>query len=241
MSTTTTHAGQMKLPGQAAAPEGPADMMMMYVMHHAFRRDLARFAEAVAATPIEDRQTWNALAARWGRFFEVLHHHHTAEDDLIWPYLVERADVGEQETLAAMEDEHGQIDPLLTSVAEGFAELAGDRAPEDADDRRAALKVRVAATRDALGRHLAHEESEAIAILQRHTTAESWKAIEDEIGKRKSAVPLTFMVGWCAEEVPAGQLDEIFAVVGLPFKILWVLSRGSFRRGERKAFKYAGI
>jgi hypothetical protein len=242
MSTTTTpQPAPMLLPGQAAAPSGPADMTMMYVMHHAFRRDLGRFTAAVGATPLEDRATWTALAARWDRFFEILHHHHSAEDDLIWPFLRQRADAGEQRTLQAMEDEHGEIDPLLTSVAEGFGTLAGDRAPGDAEDQRAALNVRVAATRDLLARHLAHEETEAIAILQRHSTTESWRAIEEQIGKRKSSVPLRYMVGWCAEEIPAKQLDEVFALVGTPFRVLWWLSRGSFRRGERRAFRYAGV
>jgi hypothetical protein len=242
MSTTTTsQPAQMRFPGQAAAPAGPADMTMMYVMHHAFRRDLGRFTGAVVATPLEDRATWQALAARWDRFFEILHHHHSAEDDLIWPYLMERADADEQETLAAMEDEHSQIDPLLTAVAEGFAALAADQVPPDAEDKRAALEVRMAATRDLLARHLAHEETDAIAILQRHTTTESWQAIEQQIGKRKNPVPLRYMVGWCAEDVPARQLDEVFAIVGTPFKVFWWLSRGSFRRGERRAFHYAGV
>ena len=33
---------QLFLPGQAAAPDGPDDMQMMYLMHHAFRRDLTK-------------------------------------------------------------------------------------------------------------------------------------------------------------------------------------------------------
>ena len=40
---------QLRLPGQAAAPEGPVDMQTMYLMHHAFRRDLDSFAAAVRA------------------------------------------------------------------------------------------------------------------------------------------------------------------------------------------------
>jgi hypothetical protein len=47
------------------------------------------------------------------------------------------------------------------------------------------------------------------------------------------------MVGWCAEEVPAKELNEVFGIVGTPFKVLWLLTRRGFRRGERKAFKYA--
>ncbi len=88
-STPTTHdwPAQVLLPGQAAAPEGPVDMVMMYVMHHAFRRDLAAFAAAAPATPLEDRDAWRALADRWELFATALHHHHTGEDAGLWPLL----------------------------------------------------------------------------------------------------------------------------------------------------------
>jgi hypothetical protein len=240
MSTTDTLPAPIRLPGQTAAPEGPADMTMMYVMHHAFRRDLDRFASAVAETPLEDRATWKALAARWDRFFTILHHHHTVEDLYIWPFLMERADAEEKVVLEAMEEEHGHIDPLLESVAEGFTALAADRLPAGADDVRAALRVRVVATQETLGRHLEHEETEAIVILQRHSTTADWHRIEKEqIGKNKIPLPLPFVVGWCAEDVPAKELDEIFGIVGKPFKILWLLTRRGFRRGEARAFEYA--
>ena len=76
---------QICLPGQTHVAEGPHDQTGMYVMHHAFRRDLDRFQAAVRATPVDERDTWRALAARWERFAEVLHHHHTVEDEHIWP------------------------------------------------------------------------------------------------------------------------------------------------------------
>jgi hypothetical protein len=139
-----------------------------------------------------------------------------------------------------MEGEHDQIDPLLTSVAEGFTALAGDRLPAGAEDVRAGLKVRMAATRDLLARHLEHEETEALVILQRHSTTADWHRIEKEqIGKHKIPVPMPFLVGWAAEGVPPKERDLVFATVGTPFKVLWLLTRRGFRRGERKAFKYA--
>jgi len=237
MTTTTTD--QLVLPGQTAAPAGEADMTMMYVMHHAFRRDLGRFAAAVAETPLEDRATWQALAARWDRFSTILHHHHTVEDRYIWPFLLERADADEREVLEAMEEEHSHLDPLLTSVAEGITALAADRLPAEAEDLRAALRVRMVATRDTLARHLAHEETDAIAILQRHSTTAEWHRIEKEqIAADKMPVPVPFMVGWCAEAMPAKTREEVFGTAGKGFKLLWLLTRGTFRRGERKAFRY---
>lgn len=237
MTTTTENPAQLTLPGQAAAPEGPVDLKMMYLMHHGFRRDLNRFAAAVTATPVDERDTWVALAARWEHFFEVLHLHHSGEDAGLWPFLMAHADADEQATLEAMEAEHSQIDPLLASCADGFATLAGDRVGVDADDVRAALVVRIAATRDALARHLAHEESEAMVILQRYMTPKQWEDLENEHFRKD--VPfshLKYVVCWIAEELPDDVRNDLLDEAGLPFKILWWASRGGFRRAERRAF-----
>ena len=91
MSTTDApQVVQLSLPGQTHVADGPLDMSGMYVMHHAFRRDLDRFVAAVGQTPVEDTEVWRALAARWERFGSMLHHHHEIEDRTIWPPLVER-------------------------------------------------------------------------------------------------------------------------------------------------------
>lgn len=51
---------QLRLPGQAGAPEGPVDPFMMYVIHHFFRRELADFA--ASHTP---PSTTSPPGARW--------------------------------------------------------------------------------------------------------------------------------------------------------------------------------
>ena len=106
---------QLRLPGQAAAPEGPLDMTLMYLMHHAFRRDLDAFAGAVRNTPVDDRRTWGLLAERWDFFAEVLHKHHTAEDDLIWPALRSIGSSEDVVVLEALAAELDVIDQVLVS------------------------------------------------------------------------------------------------------------------------------
>ncbi|WP_324273670.1 hemerythrin domain-containing protein [Blastococcus brunescens] len=129
--TRTSTQGQLTLPGQAAAPDGPVDLTPMFLMHHAFRRDLTAFAGAVRGTPVADRETWRALDLRWRRFAEVLHHHHSGEDHYIWPELIRAVDRGgspeDRATLEAMEAEHADIDPMLEACARGFATLAQRR------------------------------------------------------------------------------------------------------------------
>ena len=53
-------------PARPTSREGPHDQTGMYVMHHAFRRDLAAFASSVRATPLGDTDTWGALAPALG-------------------------------------------------------------------------------------------------------------------------------------------------------------------------------
>lgn len=226
---------QLRLPGQAAAPEGPIDMKMMFLIHHAFRRDLDAFAAAVRGTPLDDRRTWRLLADRWQVFAEALHEHHTTEDDLIWPELRRLAAPEDLATLEAMEAEHGEIDPLLASCAAGLRRLA-QRADEDA---RAALAVRMSATRESLRRHLAHEEGDAIAIIQRVVTPEDWAVIEQAIDRRGSLRGALRLVPWIAHEVPRDVLDRVFAEVGGPLRLMWVLTRGGFARREAAAFQHA--
>lgn len=88
---TSNYPQQIMLPGQAAAPEGPVDLMSMYLMHHAFRRDLNDFRRAVTAPLGEDRRRLQALKVRWDLFSTALHHHHAAEDAGLWPLLLERS------------------------------------------------------------------------------------------------------------------------------------------------------
>lgn len=226
---------QLVLPGQAAAPEGPVDMQVMYVMHHAFRRDLAQFVEAAQHTPATDRLTWRLLSARWAVFAEVLHHHHSGEDAGLWPWLLEHGTEQDRVTLEAMEAEHGAIDPLLEECATGFARLE-DHADDDA---RAALAVRLVAAREHLGRHLHHEESDAIAILQRLMTPAEWHALDEEFFKAGITPGYAIrMVPWAAYGVPRPALDRVFAEAGPGFKLVWLATRRRFAAREARTFRY---
>jgi hypothetical protein len=232
---------QLDLPGQAAVAEGPHDLSGMYLMHHAFRRDLGRFADAVRATPLEEHGTWRALAARWERFATVLHHHHTIEDTAIWPVMLchvdAAGDTAGRATLEAMEAEHEVIDPLLDSCRTGFQAMACS--PDAAARDR--LADRVAATRDSLAGHLAHEESGALPLAQRHLSAEEWDAAERAAQAGHGPRMMPFLVPWAAHGLTREQVDTAFTAAGLPFRVLLALTRGRFERGERRAFRHAQV
>ncbi|TFV73848.1 hemerythrin domain-containing protein [Blastococcus sp. CT_GayMR19] len=241
MTTTTRPATGplMDLPGQAHVAEGPLDLNGMYMAHHAFRRDLARFAVAARETPMDATEVWRALAVRWEQFSGILHHHHTTEDDVLWPQLLEIVDAaGDAEgraTLEAMEAEHDLIDPLLQACADGFAAMA--QGPDAATRDRLAATTETA--RDTLSHHMGHEETEALPLVQRLLSAEGWERVENAAGSGKSARDLLFLVPWVADGLTPEQLEAAFRSVGQSLRVMLVLTRARHARREAVAWRFA--
>lgn len=136
------------------------DMTMMYAMHDALRRDLGALAKAAARrTPLL------RTAAGWELFKKALLTHHVAEDEALWPAmrvrLADRPD--DLALLDAMEAEHARIDPLIEAID---AALAGADGVSDLTD---ALAIELTA-------HLAHEEKEALALIDATVTEQDMAA-----------------------------------------------------------------
>jgi iron-sulfur cluster repair protein YtfE (RIC family) len=237
MSTTTTRPATghlMDLPGQQHVAEGPLDLNGMYMAHHAFRRDLRRFAVAARQTPVEDAEAWRALAVRWEQFSGILHHHHTTEDDVLWPQLLEIVDADGRVTLEAMEAEHSVIDPMLAACAAGFAAMA--QAPHATTRDR--LAADTATARDTLSDHMGHEEREALPLVQELLSAEGWQRVEKAAGSGKGLKDLMFLAPWIADGLTPEQLDTVVRMIGTPFKLMLAMTRGRYARGEAIAFRY---
>ncbi len=239
MSTTTANRPQLDLPGQAHVAPGPLDMTGMYGMHFAFRRDLADFVSAVRRTPVGEHEVWTAMQARWGRFFEVLHHHHESEDTHIWPVTRARAaGAGRSEVvdvLESMEADHAQIDPALQACTDAFAAMVA----HPCADHRNALDVEVTGARELLVAHLGREEREAIPLLQELMTVSEWEASEKAIAQEYGLRIVPFAVPWVFKGLPPEQAQEVLPLLDLPQRVLKRVLEPGFRRREAVAFRYA--
>ena len=156
------------LPGTDAARHGTgdADLTIMLAAHDAFRRDLTRLVRAAAAADLSDPARRRSVAAGWELFKHELHLHHTAEDEVIWPVLRPRLAHSEHalSVLAAMEEEHERIDPLLASVDAAFAQPGEDSLADVID-----------ALVGTLTGHLAHEERDGLPLIGVALTASEWR------------------------------------------------------------------
>lgn len=236
---STTHRPQLTLPRQAHTAEGPHDQTGMYLMHHALRRDFARFESAVEGTPIAEHAVWTALEHRWLATADVLHHHHCAEDAELWPLLHRHAERAGSEAdltlLADMEAEHEGIDPALAAVREAFTAMS----EHPCTDHRNALEIRLGAAHEGLLEHLAHEERQALPMLQRTLTVEENASFEKAVGKYYPLKMIPFLLPWVMDEVPDEARQRLFETTPPGYGLLLRLFRGRYERGERRAFRYA--
>lgn len=226
---------QIRLAGQAAAADGPLDLTMMYVMHHAFRRDLAAFAVAAERTSAADKPAWRALVGRWDLFTTVLHHHHRGEDAGIWPLLAVRVPPEDRATLEAMEAEHGRIDPLLRRV-DGFLRDLARPATLSESAGRVQLVDALRCARDLLDTHLAHEEEQAIPLMQHYIRPEEMDRVE-RLHFRRGLSPRQVLatVPWALDGLPDGVRESALDLTGPAYRLAWAVTRRRFARRDALA------
>ena len=176
--------------------------------------------------------------ARWDRFAEMLHHHHRAEDDNLWPVLLRHAEQsgspGRPQLLADMEAEHARIDPALKACHDAFARCASTRARTTATRWRSGL----AAAHEGLLEHLAHEEGQALPMLQRTLSDAENKALREGGRQRLPAEddPVRASVG---DGRGAGRGSRPLLPTPPGYGLMLRLLRPRYQRGERRAFRYA--
>jgi hemerythrin-like domain-containing protein len=175
---------------QQATPGAPprGRFTIVYLIHEAFRRDLARLTEAVRAPAVEAPRA-GQLGALWTYVNEQLHHHHQVEDASLWP-LVRPKLAGREDQLAVldeMEAQHHTLEPLCLAVDDAFASFS--REPDDASGRD--LADRLAAVTTPLSAHLEDEETRCFPVIDQALSVEEFerfgKATAKAVGMRGSA------------------------------------------------------
>lgn len=123
------------------------------VIHAALRRDLERLADAMASPLEVDRRL--AIDAHMTWVLDALHHHHTAEDEGIWPAVLARNPDAER-LLESMEAEH----EALAEASDGLRSALAGLVADGGEDRRRRIAEATVTMQAAMLPHLEHEETE---------------------------------------------------------------------------------
>ena len=201
------------------------DHSMNVIIHAAFRRDLARFDEALATFPADSRSRADQLARAWDNFAGQLHHHHQDEETIFFPAFQE---LGVDEGLIKdLDSEHGAMLEALDSAEMSMGSLHLDPSADNAAAARAALATldRVMTT------HLDHEERDLEPFAAQHKAAPRLKRAQVAVRKAHRGGVGTFMA-WLVDG--AGPATKIALRKEIPGPVLFVLTRVAGRNYERQ-------
>jgi len=184
-------------------------------VHRVFRREFRLVPALVRAVPAGDTARAAVLAAHARLVLEGLHKHHTSEDDLLWPKLLERC-TPDAALVHRMEAQHERVEHLT-----GRLHAALDRWAVEA---RPAVSEEVASTfdalREALLEHLDEEEREILPLAARHITPAEWAQLGEHGVETMSKKQLPIFFGAVSEEATPEERTQMLAVLPPPIRLL---------------------
>lgn len=193
------------------------DVQEMVVVHRMFRREYALAPELVRGVSPGDRARAAVVAAHLTELGTMLHHHHSGEDELVWPKLHARTPVS-AELVHRMESQHEQVGRLLEQVEHLLPAWAEQ--PDAA--RRDALAEVLTALAPALAGHLEEEERDVLPLIEEHLTKAEW----DQLGERAvAAIPkprMLVLLGYLLEEADAEERRTMLGVLPPPVRLLYL-------------------
>lgn len=197
---------------------------MNTIIHAAFRRDLHRFDQALAAFPANSPRRAKELATAWDNFSFQLHHHHEDEANVFWPVL--RSLGANEATAGDLEGEHTQMLLALDRANDAMSVL---RTTASATDASTACQA-IDSLASLLLNHLAHEERdlEPFAAEQRHTPQIA--AAQKAVRKTHRGNQGTFLA-WLHDGADADAVRGLRREVPRP--VLFIISRVGGRRYRR--------
>ncbi len=201
-----------------------AEMSMNRVIHGAFRRDLERFEESLAAVADGDAGRAEQLWTAWANFDDQLTRHHVGEHEIAWPALRQ---LGlSEELITKWDSEHDRIAEGLRAVDAAMRAFRGSPTAANAQAARDA----VADLRAVAGEHLDHEEADLEPFYLAKKDTPEIKAMVRKFAKMPPPAAGTFFA-WLQDGATTEELANLRHSV--PGPVLAILG-GVFGRTYRR-------
>jgi hemerythrin-like domain-containing protein len=210
------------------------DTWEMVLVHRTFRRDFRMLPALVRAVADGDTARAELVGYHLEQVAGALHHHHTGEDDLLWPLLLERATL-HTELINRMEAQHERVHEPLERIAELNPRWRAAARTADRDE----LADVIAQASVALDEHLHDEEQEILPLVATHLTHAEWDAL-GERGRRsipQGKLALLFL-GSILEEATPAEKARFMAGLPLPARIMWRLFGDRFYADYTKRLRH---
>jgi Hemerythrin HHE cation binding domain len=209
------------------------DLRASYLEHRAMRMDAERLRALVLAARPADAARLTAAASWYAGYESAIHDHHTAEEAVVYPALLER-DPTFADADGELEGEHRVLADRLTVTGQSLrglpAAAGGGRWERDLEEA-----VRSAeALQEILAVHLPHEEDVAFSRYQREFTAEEFTALGKAAWKIVGTRAVVFAGPWVLDHATPTERAELLADQPLLLRVLYRIAlRPSYERLAR--------
>ena len=204
----------------------------MVFAHNSFRRHLGAVPRLVRAVPERDVARAATVVEFLGELVTALHHHHEAEDELMWPLLLERAPM-DSAMILRMEEQHERIGELYQRATGLSAPFAASADPAIGADLADTVTELVAV----LDQHLREEEVQILPLVERVMTVPEWEAVGE---RARGAIPknrqLVFL-GFLLDANPPELRRRFLASIPPAARVAWkLLGRRAFTKEYRRIY-----
>lgn len=203
----------------------PTDAFEMGMVHRIFREELSCAPELISRVQPSQPMRQKLVASHIANVLTALHHHHTAEDERLWPILHARIPV-HFEDIERMQWQHEQITNSMARVElrlTGWLGTAGSAtARRDAwSPATESLRADLEALAQLVSDHLSTEEL-IVPLINAHITEPEWRAVTQQGGSfmnRNMWFVLAFL-GMALEACTAEERQRFLAGMGQPHRLL---------------------
>lgn len=208
-----------------------ADSRDMYPAHAVFRREFAAVPALARAAADGDRRRARQLANHVEYLIGFLHGHHQAEDDIVWPKILERGAAEVAPLVETMEAQHDGLDKALKDLHIKAASWGESASRADSDSVAAAVETLLPHLRE----HLDTEEATLLSLIDKYIYEDEWKQVG---GSSMTSLPKSMLgvsFGMALYEADAEMVGVIkYSLPAVPWAIFSRIGPPSFRRYARK-------
>jgi hemerythrin-like domain-containing protein len=195
----------------------------MVLVHTGFRREFGLMPQLVRGVFDGDRRHAGVIADHIEFIDMVLDAHHTAEDHLIWPRLLERCPEEIRPLVHGMESQHERIHALLDDLTKGIAAWRADTGGTN----RESVSRTIDDLLPLLDEHLGMEEKYVLPLIEKHITAEEWGALAAEQGSHFPPEKRPLVLGMMMYEGAPSSIREMLA--SLPDEVRPIIAEAAPR------------
>jgi len=177
------------------------------MIHRMFRREFVLAVDVVRRVDCCDTSRARIVAAHLRFIGGALHHHHTGEDELVWPLLEERARTQVSEHVLSVVDQHRQVDVAHAEVDGELTEWSR-RATAESRDRLASALERLAVS---IIDHMDYEEEYVVPVMEEHIGITEWNEIVAGMTGGLDPGELLLMLGMTMYEGDSDIIDNTIA------------------------------